>query len=208
MPTPPDNAPAAADVAATDDRAARKARRLALIQARIDMPAGARTAADAALAARLADLLARLDPPSLGFCWPYRAEFDARAVVGDWLSASPGRWAALPVVGATGTPMSWRRWHRGMEMPLDRYGIPFPGDGPDLHPALLLIPCNGFDPRGYRIGYGAGHFDRTLAAMQPRPLAAGVAYELARMADTQPQSHDLPMDWLVTEAGAWPRESS
>ncbi len=187
-------------------RAARKAQRLALIQARIDMPAGVRAAADQALSGHLTALLERLAPPSLGFCWPYRAEFDARAVVSAWLSAAPGRWAALPVVGATGTPMRWRRWDPQAEMPLDRYGIPFPGDGPDLHPAVLVIPCNCFDARGYRIGYGAGHFDRTLAAMQPRPLAIGVAYELARLPDTQPQAHDLPMDWLVTESGAWPRQ--
>lgn len=190
-----------------DERAARKARRLALIEARIAMPAATRAVADAALAGHLTALLERLAPPSLGFCWPYRAEFDARGVVSTWLSAAPDRWAALPVVGATGTPMRWRRWAPQAEMPLDRYGIPFPGDGPDLQPSLLLIPCNGFDARGYRIGYGAGHFDRTLAARQPRPLAAGIAYELARLADTQPQAHDVPMDWLVTEAGAWQRES-
>lgn len=191
-----------------DDRAARKARRLALMQARIDLPAPIRAAADAALAGHLTALLGQLAPASLGFCWPYRAEFDMRDVVAAWLHADTTRWAALPVVGATGVPMRWRRWDPRAEMPLDRYGIPFPGDGPDLHPELLLIPCNGFDARGYRIGYGAGHFDRTLAAMQPRPLAIGVAYELARLPDTQPQAHDLPMDWLITEGGAWPRQSS
>lgn len=190
-----------------DARAARKAQRLALIQARIDQPAAAREAADQALGTHLEGLLARLAPASIGFCWPYRAEFDMRAVVSTWLRADARRWAALPVVGATGTPMRWRRWDPDVEMPLDRYGIPFPGDGPDLHPEVLFIPCNGFDARGYRIGYGAGHFDRTLAAMQPRPRAVGVAYELARLPDTQPQAHDLPMDWLVTEAGAWPRQT-
>ena len=188
-----------------DPRAARKAQRLALIQARTDQPAAAREAADQTLGTHLEGLLARLAPASIGFCWPYRAEFDMRAVVAAWLAADPRRWAALPVVGATGVPMRWRRWDPDIEMPLDRYGIPFPGDGPDLHPEVLFIPCNGFDARGYRIGYGAGHFDRTLAAMQPRPLAVGIAYELARLPDTQPQAHDLPMDWLVTEAGAWPR---
>jgi 5,10-methenyltetrahydrofolate synthetase len=188
-------------------RAARKAQRLALIEARIDLPQAVRAAADRQLSGHLAALLARLDPPSLGLCWPYRAEFDARAVVGTWLAGDARRWAALPVVGASGTPMRWRQWVPGSTMPLDRYGIPFPGDGPDVHPALLLIPCNGFDARGYRIGYGAGHFDRTLAAMQPRPLAIGIAFELGRLDDTRPQAHDLPMDWLVTEAGAWPRQT-
>ncbi|NBU58208.1 MAG: 5-formyltetrahydrofolate cyclo-ligase [Betaproteobacteria bacterium] len=178
------------------------------MQARIDLPVPVRAAADAALAGHLTALLGHLAPASLGFCWPYRAEFDMRDVVAAWLHADTTRWAALPVVGVTGVPMRWRRWDPRAELPLDRYGIPFPGDGPDLHPELLLIPCNGFDARGYRIGYGAGHFDRTLAAMQPRPLAIGVAYELARLPDTQPQAHDLPMDWLITEGGAWPRQSS
>jgi len=190
-----------------DPRAARKAQRQALIETRLELPAATRAAADQALASHLLALLARLEPPSLGFCWPYRAEFDAREVVRQWLDAAPQRWAALPVVGAAGTPMRWRRWDPQALMPLDRYGIPFPAEGPDLHPALLLVPCNGFDARGYRIGYGAGHFDRTLAAMRPRPLAVGIAYEHARLADTRPQAHDLPMDWLLTEAGAWPRQS-
>lgn len=203
-PTPPfEAAPPAGD---KDLRAARKTQRLALIQARIDLPAATRAAADDALSRHLAGLLDQLEVTSIGFCWPYRAEFDLRAVVNAWLCADGRRWAALPVVGLTGEPMRWRRWHPGAEMPLDRYGIPFPGEGPNLHPDLLLIPCNGFDERGYRIGYGAGHFDRTLAAMQPRPLAVGIAYELARLPDTEPQAHDLPMDWLVTEAGASARQ--
>ncbi len=182
-------------------RAARKALRLRLIEARTNMSTARRQAADTQLERHLRALLAQLAPASLGFCWPYRGEFDARAVVRDWLAADPLRWAALPVVGATGTPMRFRRWRLDAEMPLDRYGIPFPGEGPDLTPALLLVPCNGFDARGYRIGYGAGHFDRTLAAMRPTPIAVGIAYELGRIDNVQPHALDLPMDWVVTECG-------
>jgi len=192
--------------AATDPaRAARRAMRLALIEARQRMNPRDRIDADAALSRHLSDLLQSLQPTSVGFCWPYKAEFDARTVIGDWLAAAETRWAALPVVGPTGTPMRFRRWDPGHEMPLDRYGIPFPGDGPDVVPQLLLIPCNGFDARGYRIGYGAGHFDRTLATLQPRPVAVGVAYELGRIDDVQPHAQDLPMDWLVSETGCWQR---
>jgi 5-formyltetrahydrofolate cyclo-ligase len=61
----------------------------------------------------------------------------------------------------------------------------------------------GFDQRGFRLGYGGGYFDRTLAAISPRPLAIGVAFEMARLPDLRPQPHDIPMDFIVTEAGIY-----
>ena len=118
-----------------------------------------------------------------------------------WLDRDTAHWAALPVVGGAGEPMAFRRWTPGMEMATDRYGIPFPAHGAPEAPELLLIPCNGFDARGYRLGYGAGHFDRTLAALTPAPRAVGIALEAARIDDLHPHPHDIPMDWIVTDAG-------
>lgn len=85
-------------------------------------------------------------------------------------------------------------------MVADRYGIPAPQGTPQLQPDLLLVPVNGFDARGYRIGYGGGYFDRTLAGAD-RPVTVGIGFELARLDDVQPEAHDLPLDWIVTEAG-------
>lgn len=65
----------------------------------------------------------------------------------------------------------------------------------------LLIPPGGFDARGYRLGYGRGYFDRTLAALRNRPLRIAVAYELSRVETIRPQPHDIAMDYIVTEAG-------
>ena len=75
--------------------------------------------------------------------------------------------------------------------------------GDAVTPEMLLIPCNGFDARGFRLGYGAGHYDRTLAAMQPMPCTVGIAIEDGRIDDLGPEPHDIPMDWIVTEAGAF-----
>lgn len=187
-----------------DDRARRKALRLELIGRRQAMDPAALAPLHAALNEKLEALLTRLSPQSIGFTWPYRGEFDALPLMRRWLAADPARWAALPVVGEKGQPMSFRRWAPDSAMATDRYGIPYPAEGEPVVPALLLIPCNGFDVRGYRLGYGAGHYDRTLAALQPTPLAVGVAIEDGRLDDLQPQPHDLPMDWIVTEAGAFP----
>ena len=65
---------------------------------------------------------------------------------------------------------------------------------------------NGWDESGYRLGYGAGYFDRTLAALQRKPLVIGVSYEIARMPTIYPQSWDIPMDWVVTERGVYRRQ--
>jgi 5-formyltetrahydrofolate cyclo-ligase len=73
-----------------------------------------------------------------------------------------------------------------------------------VHPTTLLVPLVGFDTHGYRLGYGAGYYDRTLAAFPRRPETWGVGFELGRMETIHPQSHDILMDHIVTEAGIYP----
>ena len=101
------------------------------------------------------------------------------------------------------SPLEFREWTPHSEMIEDRYGIHVPARGDVLRPDAILMPLNGFDGAGYRLGYGGGYFDRSLAGMNPRPLAIGVGFELARLDSIRPQAHDLPMDFIVTEAGAF-----
>ena len=75
---------------------------------------------------------------------------------------------------------------------------------PTVVPDAVLMPPVGFDGAGYRLGYGGGYFDRTLASLSPRPLAIGVARELSRMETIRPQSWDVPMDFVITEEGIHP----
>ena len=143
-------------------------------------------------------------PPGqiIGFCWPIENEPDLRPLLAKW-SVEAATVSALPVVIDRQRPLAFRRWQSGAEMVTDRYGIPTPAAGDFIQPDVLLIPLNAFDGNGFRIGYGGGFFDRTLATLTPRPLAIGVGYEIGRIVDTLPQPHDQPMDWIVTEAGAW-----
>lgn len=183
-----------------DYAAKRKRLREEALRLRQTLSDARREALTARLVQHLDGLVARIGPRTIGFCWPYRAEPDLRAWVAAWLAADSERVAALPVVLERHAPMLFRRWWPGAPMPLDRHGIPHPAEGDPLHPDLLLIPLNAFDGRGYRIGYGGGYFDRTLAVMQT--IAVGVGFEVGRVPDTYPQAHDRPMQWLVTEAGA------
>lgn len=182
-----------------DYAAKRKQLREHALKLRQAVPAQRREALTERLVSHLDGLVETLAPRSIGFCWPYRAEPDLRAWVADWLAADSGRVAALPVVLERHAPMVFRRWRPGVAMPLDRHGIPHPAEGEPVSPEVLLIPLNAFDPRGYRIGYGGGYFDRTLAGMQT--IAVGVGFEIGRVPDTHPQRYDRPMQWVVTEAG-------
>ena len=182
--------------------ALRKALRNERIAAREALPEADRQGHTARIEEHLDTLIARLAPERLAFCWPWRGEVDVTPWVRRWLATSPSRQAALPVVDARHQAMRFLRWHPEREMGRDLHGIPVPTGDEAVQPEVVLIPLNVFDKAGYRLGYGGGYFDRTLATLRPAPVCVGVAFELARAASVHPQPHDQPMDWIVTEAGA------
>jgi 5-formyltetrahydrofolate cyclo-ligase len=140
----------------------------------------------------------------LAFCWPIKGEYDARHLARTLRAR--GALTALPVVIAPRTPLIFREWHPGIVLTKGPLDIPYPADSQEITPDAVLLPMNGWDRQGYRLGYGAGFFDRTLASLAKRPLVIGVSYELAKMDSIQPQSWDLPMDYVVTERGVYRRD--
>ncbi|WP_454719723.1 MULTISPECIES: 5-formyltetrahydrofolate cyclo-ligase [Cupriavidus] len=181
----------------------RDALRRRLLALRAALPA--RAAADAAIDAALASLLERAAVQRLGFYWPIQHEFDARAAVTRWLAATPGRQAALPVVNRPGAPLDFHLWAPATAMTAGRYGIPIPDGTPAVVPDALLIPCVGFSADKFRLGYGGGFYDRTLAALAAAgatPVAIGIGFEACRIA-LVPEGHDLPMDWVVSDGGVF-----
>jgi 5,10-methenyltetrahydrofolate synthetase len=173
--------------------------RSSMIAAREAIPPSEHAAASAAIERHLDRLLAQLAPKLVGFFWPYRGEFDCRPLMRR--RARDGGAAALPVIAAARAPMSFREWTPDSDMVDGRYGIPIPAAGITVTPDVLLMPVNAFDEQGFRLGYGGGYFDRTLAALRPQPVAVGIGFELARVASIFPGPFDLPMDYVVTEAG-------
>ena len=133
----------------------------------------------------------------LAFCWPIRNEYDARHYARTLRER--GTLTALPVVIAPKTPLVFREWHPGLRLAQGALGIAYPADSREVTPEAVLLPMNGWDERGYRLGYGGGFFDRTLARLPARPLVIGVAYEMARMPTIHPQDWDIPVDCVVTE---------
>jgi 5-formyltetrahydrofolate cyclo-ligase len=177
----------------------RNAQRATLIARRLAAPAADHARWSALIEASLREGFSALEGMIVGFCWPFQGEFDARPFVTDLRRR--GVRAVLPSVVAKSQPLEFREWWPGVAMTNGVYDLPVPDGTSILTPDALLIPALGVDSRGDRLGYGGGYFDRTLAALHPKPLAVGLAFELSRIATIEPQPHDVLMDFIVTEAG-------
>lgn len=131
--------------------------------------------------------------------WPFRGEPDLRP----WLDAIRRRGAvtALPVVVAKGAPLVFRRFSAGDRLVRGVWNIPIPADGEEIIPDIVIAPVVGFDSACYRLGYGGGFFDRTLAALPKPALAIGVGYDHASLATIHPQPYDVSMRMVITELG-------
>jgi 5,10-methenyltetrahydrofolate synthetase len=87
----------------------------------------------------------------------------------------------------------------------DAYGIPKPKDTEVIVPTLLFVPCVGHGPGGFRLGYGGGFYDRTLATLQPKPFTTGLGFTHGFLPDLMPEPHDMPLDALLNDNGVvWP----
>lgn len=181
----------------------RKAERARLVAERAALPVATREAVARAIAGALDTLLAQrftdLTGRVVSCYWPIKAEPDLRF----WMAALDvkGARVALPVVETGAAPLVFRAWRPGAAMQRGHRNIPVPSADARLAPDIMLVPLVGWDGAGYRLGYGGGYFDRTLAAARRRPLVIGVGLQVARLATIFAQPHDIAMDAIVTEEG-------
>jgi 5-formyltetrahydrofolate cyclo-ligase len=115
---------------------------------------------------------------------------------------SEGWTTALPVVVAKNTPLLFRQWAPGDALVLGRWDIQIPADTAlQVEPDVLLVPMLAFDRKGYRMGYGGGFYDRTLAKLRAlkKVTAIGIAYAGQEIDMVPRDGHDQPLDWIMTE---------
>jgi len=177
----------------------RRSERARLIAARLSMTARERNTLARRIAGHLDALIGDRAGILVSGYWPFRGEPDLR----DWFRGLRERrgFAALPVVVERGKPLLFRLWRKGDRLERGVWNIPAPATGEPVFPRVVIAPLVGFDAQGYRLGYGGGFFDRTLAALPPSTIAIGVGYEMAEMATIRPHGFDIPMRYIVTENG-------
>ena len=162
---------------------------------------GDRDERESRLAAHVEAWLAAASVRRLGFFWPTRSEPDLAPLIGRWLAADPSRVAALPVI--EGPLLRFAPWTAATELVGGRFDVMVPPGIKRVEPEVLLIPCVGIDRLRYRLGYGGGYYDRTLAQMSPRPLTIGIGFDCARIETIDPMPHDQRMDLAISETGRW-----
>lgn len=175
----------------------RKEMRSKLIERRLALNSQDREALSKRVDDALQKVLAAHKGRLVGFYWPFKGEYDPRRVL---LSAQKqGIQLALPVVVEKGQPLLFREWWPGIQMTRGVWNIPIPAVGEAVLPDTLIAPLVGFDQQGFRLGYGGGYYDRTLAAMTEKAHVIGVGFELGRLPTIYPQPHDVQMNYIVTE---------
>lgn len=177
----------------------RRAKRAEIRSRRVSLPRDEKDRVRASVTSLIRQHVPELGSAVIGFCWPCKGEIDFRHFIR--AAVADGAEAALPVVVERGQPLEFWSWRPHVKMQRGVWNIPIPADRLPIRPTILLVPLMGFDERGYRLGYGGGYFDRTLAGARPKPLAIGVGYEVGRLPTIYPQHHDIPMDAIVTERG-------
>jgi 5,10-methenyltetrahydrofolate synthetase len=183
----------------TDVMRWRKAERQRLIAERRAKGGDTRRDASRRIADALTDAIGEVRGLTVSAYWPIRGEPDLR----EWMAqvTARGGQCALPVVVKRGSPLVFRSWAPDERLERGFWNIPVPADGHEVMPDLVLAPVVGFDLACYRLGYGGGYFDRTLAALPRKPRLFGVGYAQAGIPTIYPQPHDIPMDAIVTETG-------
>jgi 5,10-methenyltetrahydrofolate synthetase len=144
----------------------------------------------------------------IGGYWPIKGEFDPLPALFRWSEGGPGRRIGLPVMDRTDGTLRFHVWYPGCPTELDAHDIPKPKGTEQFQPELLLLPCVGYGTEGARLGYGGGFYDRSVAALTPRPVTVGLCYAHGFLPMLRPQPGDNPLDAVITEEGVmWQRES-
>ncbi len=149
---------------------------------------------------QLSRLLTMLNMTTVGVYIPFRAEPNVMGAIQRWLAGNPKCCAALPVVDETEAGMHYARYRPGDNLCKGRFGIEVPEVDQVINPQVIVSPCVGFTSKGYRLGNGGGYFDRYLKACQVKPQTVIVGYDALLCETFKPAQHDIPMDWIVTEA--------
>jgi 5-formyltetrahydrofolate cyclo-ligase len=177
----------------------RRAERKVQLERRLALEADLRLRYAATIAQNLEEAIGDLTGLVVSCYWPIRAEPDLRPFM-DRVAQSSGT-CALPVVTEPGRPLVFRSWERGERLKRGFWNIPVPAGGYDVVPDVVIAPVVAFDAARFRLGYGGGYFDRTLAEMAENRRVFGVGYSMAEVATIFPQPHDIRMDAIVTESG-------
>lgn len=177
-----------------------------LLEERAALTAKLRYDNQKAVLANIEQYLATQRPTSLGIYWPIKAELDCRSLAETLIKQ--GWQLAVPVINKETKQLDFADWTPETVMVNGIWNIPVPAEPDWIRPKQFLIPLVGFDKQSYRLGYGGGYYDRTLAAIKTPVNKIGVGFEMGRLETIHPHEFDIAMDMIITEQGLHYRAES
>jgi 5-formyltetrahydrofolate cyclo-ligase len=143
--------------------------------------------------------LDKLSPSTLALYWPIKGELDCLCLAPALIE---GGWKlVIPVMDTKSKHLNFASWSPEMEMEMGDWNIPVPKVCDWLQPDIFLIPLVGFDKQNFRLGYGGGYYDRTLAEVNKSVTTVGIGFDMGRFESIHPHQYDIPMDIILTESG-------
>jgi len=173
--------------------------RRAALGRRDALPATERAQAAETIAARTFPVAVKPGTIVAGFM-PMKSELNPLPLMRKLAAA--GARLALPAVAGRGKPLIMRAWAFGTPLAAGVWGIREPEpSAPAVAPEIVIVPLLAFDRTGHRIGYGAGYYDLTIAALRAAQavVAIGVAFAAQEIAAVPATPHDAPLDLVLTE---------
>ena len=168
--------------------------------ARAALPPGSRAEAAQSVARHFFDSIALQPQNVVAAYWRIRDELDCQPILVRLMDNN--QTVVLPVVLGPDQPLEMRVWEQGASLYEAGFGTLAPSElAPQAEPDVVLMPLLGFDRRGTRLGYGGGYYDRTLAHMMKSPKLIGLAFAAQELDSIPRDSHDVPLDAVITEAG-------
>lgn len=179
---------------------AKAAMRLRAHAARAGLSQSSRTEAAAMVAQHFFDNIVLLPTDVVAAYWRIRDELDCQPILVGLMDRH--QTVVLPVVLGPDQPLQMRVWENGAALYEAGFGTLAPAElAPQAEPDIVIMPLLGFDSQGTRLGYGGGYYDRTLAHMSKTPKLIGLAFAAQELDAIPRDSHDVPLDAIITEAG-------
>jgi len=146
------------------------------------------------------DIAALFAPKIIAAYWPIRTELDPIPLLKSLMAK--GMLACLPVTPQEGQPLSFHQWDGQAELEEGPYGTKQPSPSlPQIDPDLILAPLLAFDADCWRLGYGGGFYDRTLAALEAKGHKAhviGIAYDEQQVEKVPTDIYDKALSAILT----------
>ena len=115
---------------------------------------------------------------------------------------SLGKILCLPIIENNKEILIFKRYSTGDELKKGKFGVKEPVNSQTYLPDIIFVPCLAFDENGFRLGYGGGYYDKSIAnlySIKHKFISIGLAYEEQKVKNVVHDDLDQKLNYILTE---------